>query len=125
MEWYLDGMAQCSSGMTYPRTPGVLELPRMTAGRYTPRKSNWTDSTAISFSPMIFAYFIQAAGSAPTAVITPHTSAGSLGGAAKGLGVSDFDLAHLRLRHLRAALADAERGERNIDSLGVRPNLLL
>src|SRR5882672_9970481 len=30
IEWYLDGMAQCSSGMTYPRTPGVLELPRMT-----------------------------------------------------------------------------------------------
>src|SRR5277367_5870563 len=30
IEWYLDGMAQCSSGMTKPRTPGVLELPRMT-----------------------------------------------------------------------------------------------
>src|SRR5204863_4893193 len=75
IEWYLDGMAQCSSGMTYPRTPGVLELPRMTAGRYTPRKSNLTDSIAFSFSPMILAYFIPAAGSAPTAVITPHTRA--------------------------------------------------
>ena len=32
-----------------------------------------TDSTAFSFSPMIFAYFIPAAGSAPTVVITPHT----------------------------------------------------
>src|SRR5580658_10206825 len=40
IEWYLDGMAQCRSGMTYPRTPGVLELPRMTPGRYSPRKSN-------------------------------------------------------------------------------------
>src|ERR1035438_6510965 len=27
----------------------------MTAGRYSPRKSNLTDSTAFSFSPMIFA----------------------------------------------------------------------
>src|SRR6202030_2002463 len=25
IEWYLDGMAQCSTGMTQPRTPGVLE----------------------------------------------------------------------------------------------------
>ncbi len=29
--------------MTYPRTPGVLELPRMTAGRYTPMKSSVAD----------------------------------------------------------------------------------
>ena len=54
-----------------------------------------------------------------------HTSASSLGGAAKGLRVGDFDLAHLLLGHLRAALADAERGERDVDSLGVRRNLLL
>src|SRR5580692_8294090 len=47
----------------------------MTAGRYTPRKSNRTDSTAFSFSPMIFGYFIPALGSAPAAVMTPHTRA--------------------------------------------------
>src|SRR5205823_12708405 len=47
----------------------------MTAGRYTPRKSNLTDSTAFSFSPMIFAYFIPASGSAPATVMTPHTRA--------------------------------------------------
>src|ERR1700722_1533737 len=47
----------------------------MTLGRYTPRKSNLRDSTAFSFSPMIFVYFIPAAGSAPTAVMTPHTRA--------------------------------------------------
>src|ERR1035437_2136641 len=75
IEWNLDGMAQCSSGMTSPRTPGVLELPRITAGRYSPRKSNLTDSTAFSFSPIIFAYFIPASGSAPVAVMTPHTRA--------------------------------------------------
>ena len=49
----------------------MLELPRMTAGRYTPRKSNLTDSTTFSFSPMIFAYFIAAFGPAPAAVRTP------------------------------------------------------
>src|SRR6266568_4716422 len=102
----------------------------MTAGRYNPRKSNLTDSTAFSFSPIIFAYFIPASGSAPAAVMTPHTRAppalaSSLGGAAKGLRVVDFDLAHLLLGHLRAALADSERGERDVDSLGVRRNLLL
>ena len=32
----------------------------MTAGRYIPRNSNLTDSTAFSFSPIIFAYFIPA-----------------------------------------------------------------
>src|ERR1700674_5160047 len=47
----------------------------MTAGRYTPRKSNLTDSTAFSFSPIIFAYFILASGSAPAAVMSPHTRA--------------------------------------------------
>jgi len=54
-----------------------------------------------------------------------HTSASSPGGAAKGLRVRDFDPAHLLLGHLRAALADAERGERDVDSVGVRRNLLL
>src|ERR1700693_4064635 len=54
-----------------------------------------------------------------------HTSTSRLGGAAKGLRVGDFDLAHLLLGHLRAALADAERGERDVDSPGVRRNLLL
>src|SRR5450631_282663 len=54
-----------------------------------------------------------------------HTNASSLGGSAKGLRVGDFDLAHLLLGHLRAALADAERGERNVYSLGVRRNLPL
>jgi len=54
-----------------------------------------------------------------------HRSASSLGGAAKGLRVGDFDLAQLFLGHLRTALADAERGERGVDSLGVRRNLLL
>jgi len=39
-------------------------------------------------------------------------------------GIGDFDLARL-LGHLRAALADAERGERDVDSQGVRRNLLL
>jgi hypothetical protein len=78
--WYLDGMAQCTSGMTQPTTPGVLELPRMTAGRYTPRKSNLSDS---------------------------------------------FDLARFLLGHFRAALADAERGESDVDTLGVRRNLVL
>src|SRR6266404_4213468 len=47
----------------------------MTAGRYSPRKSNLTDSTAFSFSPIIFAYFIPLSGSAPAAVMTPHTRA--------------------------------------------------
>src|ERR1700734_3132293 len=75
IEWYLDGVAQSNSGMTYPRTPGVLELPRMTAGRYTPRKSNLTDSTPFCFSPMILAYFMPDSGSAPAAVMTPHTRA--------------------------------------------------
>jgi hypothetical protein len=41
------------------------------------------------------------------------------------LRVGDFDLAHLLLGHLRAALADAERGERDVDFLGVRRNLVL
>ena len=49
----------------------------------------------------------------PTAVMTPHTGApAALAARAKGLRVGDFDLAHLLLGHLRAALADAERGER-------------
>jgi hypothetical protein len=51
-------------------------------------------------------------------------SAPGLGGAAKGLRVGDFDLAHLLLGHFRASLADAERGECDIDSLGERLNLL-
>jgi hypothetical protein len=38
-----------------------------------------------------------------------YKSASGLGGAAKGLRVGDFDLAHLLLGHLRAAFADAER----------------
>src|SRR5579885_169049 len=54
-----------------------------------------------------------------------HTSAGSPGAATKGLRVGDFDLAHLLLRHLRTALADTERGERDVDSPGVPCNLLL
>jgi hypothetical protein len=53
-----------------------------------------------------------------------HTSASSLSGLAKGLRVRDFDLAHLLLGHLRAALADAERGEGDVNSLGVGRNLL-
>src|SRR6266446_4541847 len=53
-----------------------------------------------------------------------HTSASSLSGVAKGLRVGDFDLAHLLLGHLRAALADAERGEGDVNSLGVGRNLL-
>ena len=102
----------------------MFELPRITAGRYTPRKSNLTDSTAFSFSPMIQVYSSWPV-SAPATVMTPHTSASSLGGEAKGLGGrADFDLAHLLLGHLRAALADAERGEGDVDSLGVRRNLL-
>src|SRR4051795_5968961 len=97
----------------------------MTAGRYTPKKSNLTDSAALSFSPMIFAYFIPAGIRANCCHNPAHASAGSPGGATKGLRVGDFDLAHLLLGHLRAALADAERGQRNVDSLGVRRNLLL
>ena len=57
--------------------------------------------------------------------MSPHTSASSLGGSAKGLRVGDFDPTHLLIGHLRAALADAERGERNVYSMGVRSNLLL
>src|SRR5262245_2256300 len=53
-----------------------------------------------------------------------HTSASSLSSSAKVLRVADFDLAHLLFGHLRAALADAERGERDVDSLSVRRNLL-
>src|SRR5215471_5618461 len=113
MEWYLDGMAQCSSGMTYPRTPGVLELPRMTAGRYTPRTSNLTDSTAFSFSPMIFAYFILAAGSAPTAVITPHTRAPAVLAARQKACGKQLRSCAPPPQGLRTILADAERGERN------------
>jgi len=54
-----------------------------------------------------------------------HTSACSPGGSTKGLRVGDFDRSHLRFRHLRAALPDAKRGERDVDSLDVRRNLLL
>ena len=58
--------------------------------------------------------------------MTPHTrTPASLGGAAKGQRVGNFDLAHLLLGHLRAALADAECGERDVDSLDVRRSLLL
>jgi hypothetical protein len=52
-----------------------------------------------------------------------HTRAFSLGGAAKGLHVSDFDLAPLFLGHPRASLDD-ERGERDVDSLCMRCNRL-
>ncbi len=54
-----------------------------------------------------------------------HASASRPDGLAKGMGIDDFDLAHLVLGHLRATLADAEGGERDVDSLGVRRNLLL
>ena len=54
-----------------------------------------------------------------------HTSAGGLGGAAKGLRVADFDLAQFVIGHFRAALADAEGGEGDVDSLGVWRHLLL
>ena len=57
-------------------------------------------------------------------MIPAHASASRLGGAAKGLRIGDFDLAHLLLWHLRAALADAERGECDVDSLGVGRNFL-
>jgi hypothetical protein len=74
---------------------------------------------------MIFAYFIPLLGFAPAAVMTPHTlSASSPSGAAKGLRVGDFNLAHLLLAHLRAALADTERSEGDVNSLGIGCNLL-
>jgi hypothetical protein len=43
--------------------------------RYEGKVQEETDSTAFSFSPMIFAYFVPDSGSAPVAVMTPHTRA--------------------------------------------------
>ena len=104
------------------RRVGVAENDR---GTVQAEEVELSDSTAFSFSPMIFAYFIPASGLAPAAVITRHPGASSLGGTAKGQGVGDFNLAQLRLGQVRTTLTDAERGERDVDSLGVRRNLLL
>ena len=50
----------------------MLELPRMTAGRYTPRKSNLTRlDNLLLLADEVFAYFIAAFGPAPAAVRTP------------------------------------------------------
>ena len=54
-----------------------------------------------------------------------HTSAARPGRRREGRGAGDLDLAHLLVRHLRAALTNAKRRERVVDALGVWCELLL
>jgi hypothetical protein len=98
----------------------------MTAGRYIPKEVELYGLDSLLLLADDLRVFHPGLGVRTRRCHNPaHTSASSLGGATKGLRVSDFDLAHLLLGHLRAAFADAERGERDVDFLGVRRNVLL